>query len=447
LYQGNTALHDCAESGNVEIMQLLLNNGAKMETDLHGVSPLKSAVIYGHTPIVEYILSNSLCDNKEIIEALELLGSTYVDKRRHIRSAIHCWRRALKIRAENEGLEKKVNPNPIEAYNNAIEFTTLEQLEEMSTDHDLIKMQALLIRERILGPAHPDTSYYIRFRGAIYADAGNFDRCIKLWFYALDMQQKVLEPLNSMTQTSFISFGELFSFMMMKGVTNVKFSDLFAVFQRALCELQSALLTYKAFTLKSNTNSDIFQRTLVILVNIIGLLCKLKPHLTTSEIQEMKKAIYHLVILNPRGMYGSTILHIVAGCFRDPFCKYLRPLLCPLIEFPTLEVINLLLEVAADPNDIDYNKNTPLHISATSNPCDQSVFQLLLEKGSHVDFCNNKGETPLQLLKQISPSVCSKINLLKYISLQCLSAQVIKKYKITYAGLVSPSLEAFVNSH
>lgn len=49
--------------------------------------------------------------------------------------------------------------------------------------------QSLMIRERVLGPAHPDTSYYIRYRGAVYADAGQFDRCITLWLYALNMQQ------------------------------------------------------------------------------------------------------------------------------------------------------------------------------------------------------------------------------------------------------------------
>jgi len=36
------------------------------------------------------------------------------------------------------------------------------QLEEIISDPDEMRMQALLVRERILGPAHPDTSYYIR---------------------------------------------------------------------------------------------------------------------------------------------------------------------------------------------------------------------------------------------------------------------------------------------
>uniref|UniRef100_A0A8C5RGB5 Fem-1 homolog C n=1 Tax=Laticauda laticaudata TaxID=8630 RepID=A0A8C5RGB5_LATLA len=74
-------------------------------------------------------------------------------------------------------------------------------------------MQALLIRERILGPSHPDTSYYIRYRGAVYADSGNFKRCINLWKYALDMQQSNLDPLSPMTASSLLSFAELFSFM------------------------------------------------------------------------------------------------------------------------------------------------------------------------------------------------------------------------------------------
>jgi hypothetical protein len=74
-------------------------------------------------------------------------------------------------------------------------------------------MQALLIRERILGPTHPDTTYYIRYRGAVYADCGNFRKCILLWLYALDTQQKSLDPLHPMIQSSFLSFTELFQYM------------------------------------------------------------------------------------------------------------------------------------------------------------------------------------------------------------------------------------------
>ena len=112
---------------------------------------------------------------------------------------------------------KVVLASPIAAYENTVEVSDLDQLEEIISDPDGMRMQALLVRERILGPAHPDTSYYIRYRGAVYADMGHFERCITLWMYALDMQQKMLEPLSPMTQSSLLSFAELFSYMMSEG--------------------------------------------------------------------------------------------------------------------------------------------------------------------------------------------------------------------------------------
>ena len=40
----------------------------------------------------------------------------------------------------------------------------------------------------------------------MYADMGHFERCITLWMYALDMQQKMLEPLSLMTQSSLLRY-------------------------------------------------------------------------------------------------------------------------------------------------------------------------------------------------------------------------------------------------
>lgn len=118
------------------------------------------------------------------------------------------------FRYQSDVVISKPSPLPlVAAYDFAQEICEPEQLDELLADPDEMRMQALVIRERILGPAHPDTSYYIRYRGAVYADAGKFDRCIQLWNYALDMQQGMLEPLNPMTQSSFFSFAELFSFM------------------------------------------------------------------------------------------------------------------------------------------------------------------------------------------------------------------------------------------
>ena len=48
--KGNTALHDCAESGSLNIMKLLLDNGAKMDVDSYGkrcVSPESFVYYFG----------------------------------------------------------------------------------------------------------------------------------------------------------------------------------------------------------------------------------------------------------------------------------------------------------------------------------------------------------------------------------------------------------------
>ncbi len=89
-----------------------------------------------------------------------------------------------------------IYPKPLRTvpvYEGRREVDRLDELEELISDPDEMRMQSLMVRERVLGPAHPDTSYYIRYRGAVYADAGQFDRCIQLWMYALNMQQVKIE--------------------------------------------------------------------------------------------------------------------------------------------------------------------------------------------------------------------------------------------------------------
>ena len=48
--KGNTALHDCAESGSLEIMKLLLANGAKIDVDAYGMTIF---LVKSHCEILE----------------------------------------------------------------------------------------------------------------------------------------------------------------------------------------------------------------------------------------------------------------------------------------------------------------------------------------------------------------------------------------------------------
>lgn len=98
--KANTALHDCAESGALTIMKLLLSKGAKFDVDSYGMNPLMAAAVAGHSNIVEFCLCvPSLVSHKDKIDALELLGATFVDNKKDMLGAHKYWKRAIDLRS------------------------------------------------------------------------------------------------------------------------------------------------------------------------------------------------------------------------------------------------------------------------------------------------------------------------------------------------------------
>ncbi|KAG5888142.1 hypothetical protein JTB14_011233 [Gonioctena quinquepunctata] len=449
--KGNTALHDCAESGSLEILKLLIEHGATMDVDSYGMTPLLAAAVTGHNHIVEYLIKiPHLVSRRERIDALELLGATCVDKKRDMIGALELWKRAMHERYFGDGplIPKQRSPK-VAAYDNVVEITSPENLDDLMGDPDEMRMQALVMRERILGPAHPDTSYYIRYRGAVYADAGKFNRCIELWNYALDMQQTMLERLNPMTQSSLFSFTELFSFMMgeegkhtSRGrvVPTVDVLDILKVFEKAVKEVELGSLMLERMP---NVERDMnyLTRVMVITLHLACLLTRLLDHHTSTEkiTKEIHKAIYNLVKLKIKAKSGRTMLHL--ACCREVAIlgRY------PASQFPSPHLAEVLLRVGADPNIKDDDGNTPLHLAAMAKPCPASVAQVLLNHEAHIDLVNNNGDKFADLLK--GQQVHELVNTTKYTRLSCAAARVIQQFKIPYRGVVPTALESFIAIH
>lgn len=472
--KGNTALHDCAESGSLEILQLLLKHGAKMDVDSYGMTPLLAASVTGHLRIVEHLISYPTVKREDRIAALELLGATYVDKKRDMLSALSLWKRAMEDRYNIEPQIPKIINEPIAAYDYAIEVTDIDALDELVMDPDQMRMQALVIRERILGPAHPDTSYYIRFRGAHYADAGRFDRCIELWTYALTMQQSILEPLSSMTQSSLLSFAELFSFMLGEAgrpitrgrvIPPIETVDMLMIFKKAVKEVELGQKMFESLP-ESEKDPCTLSRALVSALHLACLLARLVVDdddtndvaaVDTEEDEDcinnnnsnndsypnMRRkiltAIYELISLKIITRSGRSALHL--ACYREAALvgRY------PACQFPSPQLAKALLMVGANPNEKDEAGNTPLHLAALARPCPSSLAKTLLDYGAHLDAKNADGDTFETLLQ--NQQLHELVNPVKYTKLSCLAARVIQKHQIKYVDHVPKSLYEFIESH
>jgi Fem-1 family protein b len=129
-------------------------------------------------------------------------------------------------------IEKVLIP-PILAYESWLECMCLQDLVAIQYNHNSLHMEALTIRERILGTQCPEVAHPVVFRGAVLADQGRFDRCIVLWLHALELRQN-----NGITvQRDLLRFAQLFS-QMLHVETELKFTHVLDVLNATISELE-----------------------------------------------------------------------------------------------------------------------------------------------------------------------------------------------------------------
>ena len=174
---GNLALHYAVREGRLDTVRLLLKHGSdfSMKNDF-GDDALQTAALRGSVSIVEHILESTHQTLESAIHAYELLGANFVDEVHDIGIALRMWRKAMEMRYEDENniIEKKLAPQTVIAYLDAKEPVNMEELDKYIEPDD-VYMQALLLRQRILGPFHKDTTFWLMYRGAVYADSHRYN--------------------------------------------------------------------------------------------------------------------------------------------------------------------------------------------------------------------------------------------------------------------------------
>lgn len=195
---GNLALHYAIREDQLDTVKLLVRYGSDYKAkNVFGDDALQTAALRGYTNIVRYLLDNTEQTPQDAIHSLELLGANLVDEIHDISGATEIWKKAMTLRFLDPRniITKEIPTSTIYAYQHAREPQTVEELEKI-TEADDVYMQALLIRERILGPNHKDTTFGLMYRGAVYADSHRYQRCVDLWMYAYMLRHSKGDPLK-----------------------------------------------------------------------------------------------------------------------------------------------------------------------------------------------------------------------------------------------------------
>jgi len=210
----------------------------------------------------------------------------------------------------------------------------------------------------------------------------------------------------------------------------VQFADVFEL-------LEVTVAGIKQETLRSV--NDFWLMTLQSLIDLVRLAFRLKPN--DDERSSIHQLVQAVVQTRCRTKQGHTLLHLasISGLSfvcDDEWCSYL----------PYSATVEALLMAGASVNSVDVDGNTPLHLAVSSKSKTSrqdvrlQVIKLLLQYGAHVDFPNAQGDIASDML----PSTIKVIN---YLSLECLAARAVRKYRLSYRGIVPANVADLVNRH
>ncbi|XP_069361539.1 protein fem-1 homolog B isoform X2 [Maniola hyperantus] len=463
---GATALHFAAECGHAAVVCALIEHNAKILTNENGMTPLQCAAERARASVVELLASRPEVTRAQAIEAYELLGASFANDKEYycLRMAYQYLHRAMAMRYDTRyGQLLKKPADPIPAYDNWRESTTIEDVERLHGNSHGLHMEGLTVRERILGKTCPDLPHPVVFRGAVFADEARFDRCLALWKHALALRhQNQVSVIKDL-----LRFAQVFSQMIHIGI-ELPLAQVCYVLEACSEELRRC--TKRAEKPNSNNHDpeaiidrDIFSnlpslseeyesnvRTALYLVAVAARLLE-----NSDNDEEIASAVRGAIfrLRNVRLRSGQTLLHLAVDR-RTPVDDFHTSDVC---QFPCMRTTRLLLECGLDVDAADDVRRTALHIALISyqlipdeqDQCREAMCGSvceLLARGAHVDAVDSAGITPL--VAAIGGPAESLVRAAISPRLSCLAAAALAFHGGTYKPSQVPKvLHGFLTMH
>ncbi|XP_038211518.1 protein fem-1 homolog B isoform X1 [Zerene cesonia] len=454
---GATALHFAAECGHAAVVCALIDHNAKILTNQNGMTPLQCAAERARASVVEILAARSEVTRAQAIEAFELLGASFANDKEYycLRMAYQYLHRAMTMRYDTRyGLLLKKPADPIPAYDNWRESTTLEEVERLHGNPHALHMEGLTVRERILGAACPDLPHPVVFRGAVFADEARFDRCLALWRHAL-----ALRHLNSVSVVKdLLRFAQVFSQMIHIGI-ELPLNQVCYVLEacaeelrRGTKRLEKPQANHDPEALMEEYESNV--RTALYLVAVAARLLE-NPNNDEETTSAIRRAVFALRAARLRT--GGTLLHLAVDR-RTPVDDFHTSDVC---QFPCTRTTRLLLDCGVDVDAADDSRRTALHVALLSYQL-MPVLCLdereawgealcgcvceLLARGAHVDAMDADGITPL--VAAIGGPAESIVRSALNPRLSCLSAAALALHGVRYRpDQVPRDLHGFLIMH
>ncbi|CAF2090659.1 unnamed protein product [Rotaria magnacalcarata] len=403
---GQTALYHAVRSGSVEITKFLLEHVAmNIRDNKRKVTPLMRAALFGEISLVDTF--KYYCTDLEWTEAKELLAASFSG----------CVSQSFVLLQDRRECE------------------TPEQLNQLICPNkkDALRIESLLIHQRIIDHDHSDYHDVIHHYGARLANEHKYHECFRCWFYEFDLKIKY----NMIFQSDFLNhFIFLFAKMKFNNKLTIPIEDLLQMFK------------ITNHVLMSDYYRENFDANLIILLHLITIVGRIIHSEYLDEKQELSlnnyRDFYNSIASITSHQYrtietGSSLLHLCTNASTESISF--------LNDYPCWITTRLLIGCGANVNVFDSDGNTPSHNLVKNIPMTNVLkkINLLYNADAHLDYINNKGQTPLQSMPLLHIKIIEHLKKnMDVIRLKCCCAKLIRQQKFSYENIFSTALVGFI---